>query len=207
MPKLYKAYSSTLLSNSALKVMFLSPPNLLCRRANRLPQPGTDDRECNDRIARDLQTEVHHRMQQADERNGERRQGNDAITAASPSGADQKRENKDPTEPDGRGQRDAEVGGKFERCAMGKVPHAKKGNFRAAVTRKTPFEGAKTGAEPRMVGDHVQGRAIGVEAAFIGKVLRIETLVNRSPQDLHEKECGAGCAGHQQSQAASLGQI
>lgn len=54
-------------------------------------------------------------MQQTDERNGERRQGNDAITAASPSGADQKRQNKDPTEPYCRGQRDSEVGDSAEK--------------------------------------------------------------------------------------------
>ena len=185
----------------------LSTSKLICRQSKRLPQPATNDRESDDRVAWDLQAEVHHRMQQADERNGERRQGNDAIPAAAQSGADQKRQNNDPREPNGGGEREAEVGGEFERCAMGKVPYPTKGSFSASVARKTPNKGSKTGAEPRMVGDHVQGRAIGVEAAFIGKVLRIETLVHRSAQDLHQEKGHAGRAGPQHRQAASFGQV
>src|ERR1019366_10770823 len=140
-------------------------------------------------------------------RNGKCRQRNDALTAAPPRGADEQRQNKDPTQSNGRRQRDAEVGGEFERGAMGRVQYAPEGRFRASVTRKTPDEGSKTSAEPRVIGDHVQGCAIGVEAPFISKALRIEPPVYRSTQDLHQKKHHGTSAGHQQRQTLSLGKV
>ncbi len=174
--------------------------------SKRLPEPDADDRESDNGIAWDLQAEVHHRMQQADERNGERRQRHEAIPAAAESATDENPENNDPRKPNHGGEREAEVGGKFKRCAMGKIPDPSH-RVAAAVGWKAPNEGAKAGAEPRMVGDHVQGRAIGVEATFIGKVLRIETPVDRSPQDLHQEEHDGYRAHPQPCQAASFRQV
>lgn len=146
-------------------------------------------------------------MQQADERNGERRQMNADAIAAAPDGADRKRHDEHPTKPYDRGQRDAEAGDEFERRALGKAPHAKEEIFRCSVLRKTPADGAKTSVEPGRNGNHLQARAIGGDTAFVRKTLRRETRVNLAAQKLREEKRLAGCARNQQRQAAPFGSV